>query len=268
MKYSIGEFSKITSLSIKSLRLYHEKEILVPAEIDMFSSYRYYSQGDIERAKSTKILKDYDFSLSEIKEILESCNDESEILEQLQTKLLEIKNKLERYNQISRSIESIIKSEKEIKMNNTDNFEVEEKEAETILIAGYRMNGRYNEAGEGFKILGKEIGGNINGKPMVLYYDGEYKESGADFEPCFPVRKGSSAGKISVRELTGGKCVSIIHKGRYETLGNSYKLLFDYMSAKNYKPVLPSREIYIKGPGMIFKGNPNNYITEIQIYIQ
>ena len=72
MKYSIGEFSKITSLSIKSLRLYHEKEILVPAEIDMFSSYRYYSQGDIEKAKSIKILKDYDFSLSEIKEIL-SC---------------------------------------------------------------------------------------------------------------------------------------------------------------------------------------------------
>jgi effector-binding domain-containing protein len=28
---------------------------------------------------------------------------------------------------------------------------------------------------------------------------------------------------------------------------------------------LPTREIYLKGPGMIFKGNPKNYLTEIQL---
>jgi len=31
------------------------------------------------------------------------------------------------------------------------------------------------------------------------------------------------------------------------------------------KEIEPRREIYIKGPGMIFKGNPQNYITEIAI---
>jgi hypothetical protein len=30
----------------------------------------------------------------------------------------------------------------------------------------------------------------------------------------------------------------------------------------------PTREIYLKGPGMIFKGNPENYLTEIQIMIE
>jgi DNA-binding transcriptional MerR regulator len=268
LRYSIGEFSKITSLSIKSLRLYHEKGILVPAEVDQFTSYRYYSESDIEKAISVKILKEYDFSLSEIKEMLDSCNDESEILEQLQTKLFEIKSKLERYNQIFRSIESIIIFEREAKMSSEVKFEVEEKEVETLLIAGYRMKGRYNEVGEGFKILGKEMGRNINGKPMTLHYEGEYKENDADFEPCFPIRKGTNTGKISVRELRGGKCVAIIHKGTYDTLGNSYKLLFDYIGKKNYKTILPSREVYIKGPGMIFKGNPNNYLTEIQIFLR
>jgi DNA-binding transcriptional MerR regulator len=268
LKYSIGEFSKITSLSIKSLRIYHEKEILIPAEIDQFTSYRYYNEGDVEKAKSIKILKDYDFSLSEIKEMLDSFNDESEILGQLQTKLFEIKNKLDRYNQISRSIESIINSERESKMSTEDKFEVEEKEVETLLIAGYRMKGRYGDVGEGFKILGKEFGRHINGKAMTLYFDSEYKETDADFEPCFPIRKGNSSDKISVRELKGGKCVSIIHKGTYDTLGKSYRLLFDYMGRKNYKTILPSREVYIKGPGTILKGNPNNYLTEIQIFIQ
>ena len=29
----------------------------------------------------------------------------------------------------------------------------------------------------------------------------------------------------------------------------------------------PSREIYLKGPGMFFKGNPHKYVTEIQLPI-
>ena len=40
MRFSIGEFSLITSLSIKSLRLYHEKGLLIPAEVDAESGYR------------------------------------------------------------------------------------------------------------------------------------------------------------------------------------------------------------------------------------
>ena len=268
MKFSIGEFSKITSLSIKSLRLYHEKEILVPAEVDMFTGYRYYNEADYDRARSIKILKDHEFTLAEIKELLDECGEEEEMLEQLHTKLGEIRNKINRYKEISRSIESLINYERENKMKAEEDFDIEEKEVETMLIAGYRMKGKYNEIGEGFKMLGKTMGRHINGKAMSLYYDGEYKEDDADFEPCFPVRKGSSTDKISVRELPGGKCVSLIHKGPYETLAESYKKIYGYLNEKSYKMELPTREVYLKGPGMIFKGNPNNYLTEIQLMLE
>ena len=230
MKFSIVEFSKITSLSIKSLRLYHEKEILVPAEVDEFTSYRYYNEADYELARSIKILKDYEFTLAEIKELLDECDEEEEMLEQLHTKLGEIRNKINRYKEISRSIESLINYERENKMKTEEEFDIEEKEVETMLIAGYRMRGKYNEVGEGFKMLGKAMGRHINGKAMNLYYDGEYKEEDADFEPCFPVRKGSCTDKISVRELPGGKCVSLIHKGPYETLTESYKKMYGYVT--------------------------------------
>jgi effector-binding domain-containing protein len=40
------------------------------------------------------------------------------------------------------------------------------------------------------------------------------------------------------------------------------------MHDKGLKMQIPTREIYVKGPGMIFKGNPNNYLTEIQIPVQ
>ncbi|MBI1939229.1 MAG: GyrI-like domain-containing protein [Ignavibacteriales bacterium] len=268
MKYGIGEFSRITSLSIKSLRLYHEKEILVPSEVDQFTGYRYYNEMNIEFAKTIKILKEYDFSLAEIKEIIDEFNDESEILEQLIKKKNEIEKKIARYKDISVSIDSIIKKEKENKMRIENEFEIEEKEIETMLIAAYRMKGKYSDVGKGFGVLAKNFGSEINGKAMCLYYDGEYKEDDADIETCFPVRKGKDVDGISVRGLKGGRCVSLMHKGPYELLGESYRKIFNYINARNYNTLIPSREVYIKGPGMIFKGNPNNYLTEIQIFIQ
>jgi DNA-binding transcriptional MerR regulator/effector-binding domain-containing protein len=268
MKFSIGEFSRITSLSIKSLRLYHEKEILVPNAVDHFTNYRYYNENNIETAEIIKMLKEYDFSLAEIKIILDECDDESELIDQLVKKKVEIEKKINQYKSVSRSIELIIKKETESKMKTQNEFEIEEKEVETILIAGYRMRGKYQDIGKGFTILGKNLGKEINGKAMNLYYDGEFKEDDADFEPCFPVRKGKSENGISLRELKGGKCVSLIHKGPYDNLGESYKKIFSYINNKKYKTILPTREVYIKSPGMIFRGNPNNYLTEIQIFIE
>ena len=148
MKFSIGEFSKITSLSIKPLRLCHVKEILIPAEIDEFTDYRYYIEADFEKARSIKIPKNYEFTLAEIKEILDQCDEEAEILEQLHTKLGEIQNKIERYKDISHSIESLINYERDNKMKTDQEFDIEEKEVKTLLIAGYRMKGQYSDVGK------------------------------------------------------------------------------------------------------------------------
>ena len=268
MKFSIGQFSSITLLSIKTLRLYHEKEILIPSAVDEFTKYRYYSEANFETARIIKILKDFDFSLAEIKAILEECNEESDLLQQLQSKFEQIQSKIDRYELTLNSLESIIRVEKENKMETKKSFQIEEKIVDTVLIAGYRMKGQYQEIGKGFSIVGKKFGRHSNGKPLGLYYDGEYKEENADFEACFPIRKGSSSDNISVRELEGGKCITLIHKGSYENLSETYKKVFAYVNEKNIKTKLPTREVYLKGPGMIFKGNPSNYLTEIQIFIE
>ena len=107
----------------------------------------------------------------------------------------------------------------------------------------------------------------MTGKPIGLYYDMEYKEDGADIESCFPVKKKVESKEISFRDLSGGKCVSLIHQGPYDQLSRSYGKLFDYIKSKNYTAKSPIREVYLKGPGMIFKGNPKRYLTEIQIMV-
>ena len=266
--FSIGEFSKISGLTIKTLRLYHEKEILIPNKIDSQTGYRFYSSTCAKKVRSIIQLKNLGFSLNDIKQILENYNDDTDILDFLESKNDYINQKIKDLENSAKIMKQIIKTEKEARMVNDKNkFEVEEKTLDKILIAGVRMKGRYEECGTAFSKIGKKFGRHICGKPLTLYYDGEYKENDADFEPSMPVKKGKGDDEISVRELEGGKCISLIHKGPYNELGRSYEVIIKYVKDKGYKTKLPSREVYIKGPGIIFKGNPKNYITELQFML-
>ena len=147
-------------------------------------------------------------------------------------------------------------------------FEPEEKLMDTMLVAGIRMQGKYSDCGKGFAQIGKSFGRYICGKPLCLYYDGEYREDDANFEACMPIRMSKEVDGISVRQLPAGRCVSLLHKGPYDKLGRSYTKILEYVKAKGYEIVLPTREIYLKGPGIIFKGKSKNYLTEIQLPIK
>lgn len=70
-----------------------------------------------------------------------------------------------------------------------------------------------------------------------------------------------------VRELPGGRCVSLVHHGPYSELSRSYGRVMEYAMGRGLVLSTPSREVYLKGPGMIFKGNPMNYLTELQFLI-
>jgi effector-binding domain-containing protein len=65
----------------------------------------------------------------------------------------------------------------------------------------------------------------------------------------------------------GGRCVALLHKGPYQEMGHSYAKIMAYIKEHHYEVIMPTREVYLKGPGMIFKGNPKNYLTEIQMVI-
>ena len=267
--FSIGEFSRITGLSIKTLRFYHEKELLVPSCVDSSSGYRYYDHQNVEKARIITRLRELEFSLKEIKEILDNYDDQADILEYLERQKQVIEAKVLHHRNIMVSLDNLIASEKEAMRAMTESsFEVGEKVLEPMLIAGIRMKGKYSDCGKGFAQLFKKLGRHTCGKPLNLYYDGEYKEKDADLEPCVPLRKKMEVEGISVRELAGGKCVCLLHQGPYDELGRSYAKILYYIREKRYETNLPSREVYLKGPGMILKGNPKKYLTEIQILVK
>jgi effector-binding domain-containing protein len=169
-----------------------------------------------------------------------------------------------------RRIDDIIHEQREAREAQkmaTSTFAIEERDVAPILVAGVPMKGRYSEMGPVFGTLCKRLGRRIAGKPLCLYYDGEYREEDANFEPCVPVRKRVEADGISVRELPAARCVTLVHRGPYEELRCSYARALAYAKERGYEVTLPTREVYLKGPGMIFRGNPMKYLTEIQLPI-
>lgn len=269
--YSIGEFSRVTGLTVKTLRFYHDKKLLEPRHVDPDSGYRYYHPAQVETARAIMALRSLEFSLDDIAAILAEHTtggdlDEGDLVEFLQTHRAEMEQKLAHYQNVAASLDQIITNELEAKttMQNAK-FEIEEKTVEPVLVAGYRMRGSYRDCGQGFSKVGRSFGRHINGKAIMLIYDEEYKEEDADFETCMPVRKGESKNEITVRELPRQRSVTLLHKGPYDTISRSYNKVLTYIKEQGYEILSPCREVYLKGPGMIFKGNPKKYLTEIQI---
>jgi DNA-binding transcriptional MerR regulator len=267
--FSIGEFSKVAGLSVKTLRFYHEKKLLIPAHIDEGTCYRYYDENNVETARIIVVLRQMDFSLEEITTVLADHDDESDILEFLERQKQALRDRMQRDRGIVSTIDEIIRNESEARQIMKQSvFEVEEKTLDPVLVAGVRMKCRYSEMGREFSQISRSLGRHIAGKAMCLYFDGEYREDDADLEPCMPVRKHVERKGLSVHELPGGRCVSLIHKGPWTQLGRSYERVLKYVKDRGYEMTLPTREVYLKGPGMIFRGNPHKYLTKIQILIR
>jgi DNA-binding transcriptional MerR regulator/effector-binding domain-containing protein len=272
--FRIGEFSKITALPVKTLRFYHEQGLLPPTHVDEQTGYRYYGENQVETARIITQLRALGFSLEDIKNVLAHQEDDSDLLDYLERQRQMMQEKAHASRRIARALTKIINHEREAQQTMNDaNFNVEEKAIEPLWIAGVRMKGRYGDCGKGFAKIGKRFGRRICGKPLLLHYDAEYKEADADFEACMPIQRknpndqANSYEGVSVRELPGGRCVTLLHKGPYEELGRSYERILAYVQQRGYEIISPTREVYLKGPGMIFRGNPKNYLTEIQMLI-
>jgi DNA-binding transcriptional MerR regulator len=71
---SIGEFSRLTHLSVRTLRRYHDAGLLEPATVDDTTGYRYYSADQIPTAQVIHRLRELDVPLSDVQRILRSAD--------------------------------------------------------------------------------------------------------------------------------------------------------------------------------------------------
>jgi len=71
-RLSIGDFSRMTFLSVKTLRHYHEVGLLAPAEVDPDSGYRRYDLSQVPRAQVIRRLRELGMPLEDVRAVMEA----------------------------------------------------------------------------------------------------------------------------------------------------------------------------------------------------
>ena len=141
-------------------------------------------------------------------------------------------------------------------------YKIDVTDVKEMLAATIRFTGRYSDLGKYVPLLYQAVKDCKTGRHFNCYYDDACVEQ-ADIELCLPVKCRITHPSVTCKKLPGIKALRTLHYGSYDTLYLAYKSVFAYANANNYKILVPTREVYLKSPGMIFKGNPANYTTEI-----
>ena len=102
-RLKIGEFSELMQVTVKTLRHYEQKGLLVPDEVDEWTGYRYYSINQMQRLKTIRDLQRLGFSLDEIKDLYDSYSHTPtirQLTEKIKETEAELKLLIARRNQL------------------------------------------------------------------------------------------------------------------------------------------------------------------------
>lgn len=121
MEYSINELSKIAKISTRTLRYYHEIDLLKPKRINS-SGYRIYGENEVDKLQQILFYKEMGFKLDDIKNIINSPSfDVMLALDNHKKELLKKRNEI---NLLIENVEKTISYKKgEVKMSDKEKFE-------------------------------------------------------------------------------------------------------------------------------------------------
>ncbi|NJN80750.1 MAG: MerR family transcriptional regulator [Anaerolineales bacterium] len=171
----IGDFSKLSRVSIKTLRYYDEMGLLKPIEVDRFTGYRYYDFDQLPRLYRILALKELGFSLDEINRFLEENSPVEQIRGMLKLRQSEIKQRVQEETNRLERVELWLKQIQQ--EDSMSNYDVVLKKIEGMKVASIRgivptppdQRSLWNE------LMGYLYQNNIrmSGTPMAIYHDAE-----------------------------------------------------------------------------------------------
>ena len=266
----IGQFSRFSQVTVKTLRYYDEIGLLKPAEVDPFTGYRYYSVRQLPRLYRIVALKDLGLSLDEIGRLLEeelSADQIRGILRLKQSEIeLQVREEQARLDRVERRLRQIEQEDAAMPAQ-----EVVIKKVPPQAVVSVRDTVPVSQIGqllgEVFGHLGQQ-GVGPAGPPIGVYYDEEFREEGMDAEMAVPVAAPvPEGGRVKARDLPGAeKMACVVHEGGYDTVGITYSQLMEWIEENGYRIAGPTREIYLRGPES--GDDPSTYVTEVQFPVE
>ncbi|MGX7245057.1 MerR family transcriptional regulator [Enterococcus quebecensis] len=262
--FKIGEFSKLTNLTVRALHHYEELEILLPKEIDTVTNYRYYSADQLAVVNKIKFLQQIGLPLKIIKTIIQS-NDMKLLESHYELRETEIHDELEELKK-KQNIVKIFK-EKMKEGNFMEKYNVELKVMPKRSVMAIRKivpsfddeHGLWTDLYEEFM----KQNGKMENPPLgvTIYHDKEYKDSDIDIEvQSSIVGNYKDTDDVKFYETSEFTLASVTFNGSYEQMPEVTQAIASWIEANDYVISGPMVNIAHVSPAQ--DPNPDNWITE------
>jgi DNA-binding transcriptional MerR regulator len=280
--FKVGEFSRLSRVSVRMLRHYDQLGLLKPSETDPFTGYRYYSADQLPRLNRILALRDLGFSLEQIADMLEEELSTEQLLGMLKLKRIEVEDQMLREQKRLRRLEGRIRQMSEAPADAA--YDVVVRDIEPCLAATCREVAADDDSLQQlFDRVETYVSGYEDARadqpPVSIYYDQEYRERDMDVEVAvplkFPVPESESIRVRQLPALPGVACV--VHAGTYTEVYRAYNALLAWIETNGYRMSGPVREVYLRygAGGLRFDLPPtyltksvDDFVTELQIAVE
>jgi DNA-binding transcriptional MerR regulator len=260
-RLTVGDFSRATQLTIKTLRHYHDVGLLEPAEVDAATSYRYYARGQIPQAQVIRRLRDLDMPVAEVKAVLAAPNAEARTaligkhLERLESELARTRGAVE-------SLRAILEPPSYAVSHRT----VPATPALAIRAIVDRgdvvawWHGAIGELHATARAQQIQPAGAVGG----MYATELFSEARGEAVVFFPIgnaRIGKLVGRVERIDVPAAELAVVTHAGSHDTVAGAYGELGAYVAAHELAVDGPLREYYVRDP--YDHRDPAEWLTEI-----
>jgi DNA-binding transcriptional MerR regulator len=271
--FKIGDFSRLSMVSVKALRYYDERGLLRPARVDEETGYRYYSTSQLLRLNRILALKDMGLSLEQVALLLDQEPTPDQIRGMLRLKQIELHQQLIEGQARLTRIEAWLQAfEQEVTM---PAYDVILKKVESIRVAQTRGTAPSMEQigptldslfDQTFSYI-TQHGATIIGPALTVYYDPEFREHDVNVGACMPIQGSLDDGEqVKVVELPAVETMtSALHHGSFSTISQAYNAILRWIEANGYRINGSTRELnleYERG------GDQSKFVTEVQFPVE
>ncbi|MCU4187180.1 MerR family transcriptional regulator [Acidiferrimicrobium sp. IK] len=250
LRLSIGDFSRMTHLSVKALRHYHDLGILEPVETDPYTGYRYYEPEQVPVAQVIRRFRDLGMPLDQVKAVLDAPDVPSRNkaivvhLEHMQTELA-------RTQATVAGLEALLEGPPRrmpVTLRSIPDADVVaiREVVDTADFAPWWM-GAFDELRQTVAGDGAEPAGTAGALYPGQFFELDRAEVTAFVPVSRPVRSKGPASRVESLRVPGGEFAVALHAGPLEEVDRTYGALGTVVAERTIGIDGPIREYYLVG---------------------
>jgi DNA-binding transcriptional MerR regulator len=243
--FSIGDFSRMTYLSIKTLRHYHDVGLLEPSKVDASTGYRYYGPDQVGVAQAIRRFRDLGMPIDDVRSILRAPDLETRN-RKIGEHLARMERELERTQETVASLRTLLEGAREPL---SVRYRSEPATAAMAIVAVVAADDAVAWWMDAFAELHRALrsSGAARTGPDGCLFPNEFFEAGEGELVAFVPTdaRPPAAGRIVAWELPAAELAVTLHTGPFGDLDRTYGALGTWVARRSVGGPGPIRERYL-----------------------